>query len=88
MQYIPLIPHVRNKLTICVKYPEPHAKWRYILSIYADNNSWTITITAVLFIAFEVYFHLGFELQPRKFIECLLYVIGVITSVSQPIQKY
>lgn len=64
------------------------AQWRYVMSIYSENILWLFTVLSVFLIIVIVYLYSGFEKQPRDLIECIVYAIGAITNVSQPIQKY
>lgn len=87
-EYIALIPHFWSELTICIKYPKPVAQWRYILSIYFDDIIWEFGLSSCLLLTVIVYLYSGLEKQPRDSIQCVLFVIGAITTVNQPYTKY
>lgn len=86
--YVPLIPHLWNDITICLKFPEPLARWRYMLSIFSDNILWIFTFIYILIISTIIYFFSGFESYSIDYIHIIILFTGVMTNSSIPIRKY
>lgn len=87
-EYIPLMSHFWNDITICIKFPEPLARWHYLLSIYSNDILWVFTIIYTLIVIIIIYIFSGFEKKPIDIFNCALYLLGVMTKTGVPIRKY